>query len=139
MQAPASGRTGRSRVAVGSPGTGVYLLAHFAKSQLWHARTLLFGFFLTEACGLDARTMAVVMATSLIVNAAVTTWAGDRPRTNAGDLRRQRLAAPLTCLCFLLCCATPLLDPVLRAPWAMVTLLAFRVSYPSVTCRRTRR
>jgi len=32
---------------------------------LWHASTLLFGFFLTEICALDSRAMGAIMAGSL--------------------------------------------------------------------------
>jgi Na+/melibiose symporter-like transporter len=115
----------------------VYLLAHFAKSQLWHASTLLFGFFLTEACGMEAAMMGVVMAGSLLVNgladALIGRWWG-----GAGDggdrglrtgLRRQGWSAVVTCLFFLAFCATPLLPPAYRLGWALVSILAFRISY----------
>ena len=113
-----------------------YLLAHFAKSQLWHASTLLFGFFLTEACGLGARTMGLVMAASLAVNAvtdaAVGLWPSSMATTIVTAMRRQALAALATCLFFLLFCATPLFGMEHRPWWAMTTLIAFRIAYPFI-------
>lgn len=114
----------------------LYLLAHFAKSQLWHASTLLFGFFLTEACGMSPVTMGLVMAASLLVNgvmdgALARRAQGLKGRLHVG-LRRQALSASVTCLFFMAFCATPLLDPGQRLPWAIATILAFRVSYAFV-------
>ncbi|VXC99823.1 conserved membrane hypothetical protein [Sphingomonas sp. 8AM] len=113
-----------------------YLLAHFAKSQLWHASTLLFGFFLTEACGLDARTMSFIMAGSLVVNgvadAVVGTGWSDSDTIAASTIRCQAIAAPVTCLFFLLFCATPLLDPTVRVAWSMTALMGFRLAYPFI-------
>lgn len=117
-------------------GTASYLLAHFAKSQLWHASTLLFCFFLTETCGLDARTMGFVMAGSLMLNGLIDAivgayWNGS-VTSAAAATRRQASGAPVACLFFLLFCATPLLDAGQRVAWAMATLVAFRASYPFV-------
>lgn len=113
-----------------------YLAAHFAKSQLWHASTLLFGFFLTEACELDSRTMGLVLAASLALNAAmdaaVGLWRSSRVLTLATAARQQALAAPATCLCFLMFSATPLLDIAQRTWWTIVTLIAFRICFPFV-------
>ncbi|KQM93221.1 hypothetical protein ASE70_14065 [Sphingomonas sp. Leaf22] len=110
-----------------------YLLAHFAKSQLWHASTLLFGFFLTEACGLDARTMGFAMAGSLVLNGVLDGVVGGVSDLDVQRaIRRQAWGAPATCLFFLLFCATPFLDPAYRVAWAMTTLFAFRATYPFI-------
>lgn len=113
-----------------------YLLAHFAKSQLWHASTVLFGFFLTEACGMDAATMGAVMAGSLLVNGVMDGLIGRRARRTPGGLatglRRQGLHAGLACLFFMGFCATPLFGPDQRLPWAVATILAFRMAYACV-------
>ncbi len=113
-----------------------YLLAHFAKSQLWHASTLLFAFFLTEACGLGARSMGSIMAGSLALNGAIDAALGLRWRTRVVStveaLRLQAWGAPVTCLFFLLFCATPLIAPGFRLAWALAMLVAFRASYPSI-------
>lgn len=113
-----------------------YLLAHFAKSQLWHASTLLFGFFLSEACGLGVAAMGGIMAGSLVLNGLVDAALGLRWRmrvaSTADAVRRQAWGAPLTCLFFLLFCVTPLTMPDYRLVWALATLLGFRASYPLV-------
>ena len=114
----------------------IYLLAHFAKSQLWHVSTLLFGFFLTEACGMEPFTMGLVMAGSLLVNGVMDGALGRQAQRRNDGLRigllRQGLSASVTCLFFMAFCATPLLDPDQRLPWAIATILAFRISYAFV-------
>ncbi len=111
-----------------------YLFAHFAKSQLWHASTLLFGFFLTEACGLSMAEMSLIMAASLVLNGAVDAGIGRRWRTlvvsTVDAMRRQAWGAPVTCLFFLLVCATPFIAHDQRLGWALFMLLGFRASYP---------
>lgn len=113
-----------------------YLLAHFAKSQLWHASTLLFAFFLTEACGLSVGEMGAIMAGSLILNAGIDAVLGLRWRTTVADIadaaRLQALGAPVTGWFFVLFCGTPLLPYEYRLGWGLVTLLGFRASYPFV-------
>nr|WP_233151193.1 MFS transporter [Sphingomonas sp. BT553] len=111
-----------------------YLIAHHAKSQLWHASTLLFGFFLTEACGIDARSMGWIMATSLLLNGLVDLglggWLRDTVTHEAVARRRQAGGTTLTCAFFLLFCATPMVTIGARPAWALATLLAFRATYP---------
>lgn len=111
-----------------------YLVAHHAKSQLWHASTLLFGFFLTEACGIGARAMGWIMATSLLLNALVDlgmgAWLRGIVTDEAAARRMQARGTTLTCGFFLLFCATPLLPPEARSVWALATLLGFRATYP---------
>ena len=113
-----------------------YLVAHFAKSHLWHASMLLFGFFLTEACGLDARTMGFVMAGALACNGVIDAALGrhwSRRTIGAAEAcRLQAWGAPMACLSFLLFCATPLFASDLRLGWALATLLLFRASYPFI-------
>lgn len=114
------------------PDIGVYLLAHFAKSQLWHASTLLFGFFLTETCGLTPMAMGLVLAGSLILNGVADAMLGRHSRSLAAGLRSQPARAVITCAFFLAFCATPLLAAESRLPWALVTILGFRLSYAFV-------
>ncbi len=111
---------------------GTYLLAHFAKSQLWHASTLLFGFFLTEACGLEATAMGMVLAGSLIVNGVADAVLSRCCTSLPASLQHQRASAAVTCAFFLAFCATPLLEAGDRLVWAFVTILGFRLSYPFV-------
>ena len=129
---PCNGRMRSALAAALSP----YLLAHFAKSQLWHASTLLFGFFLTEACGLSAAAMSVVMAATLAINGVVDAALGMRWRGRmvglAGAARLQLAATPATCLFFLSFCATPLVEAEARLSWALATLLGFRLAYPFI-------
>ncbi len=113
-----------------------YLVAHFAKSQLWHASTLLFAFFLTESCRLSVGAMGGIMAGSLVLNGLVDATLGLRWRTRvvrmADALRLQAWGAPLTSLFFLLFCMAPLIQPGYRLVWALLTLLGFRASYPLI-------
>lgn len=113
-----------------------YLLAHFAKSQFWHTSGLLFAFFLTEACGMSASTMGIVLAMSLAINGLVDWQLGRYWRTSVGDtataLRLQARCAPLAALAFLLFCATPAIDADARLWWAVATLFAFRLTYPLI-------
>ncbi|MDQ1154383.1 MFS transporter [Brevundimonas sp. SORGH_AS_0993] len=114
----------------------VYLIAHYAKSQLWHASTLLFGFFLTELCGIDARSMGWIMAASLLLNAladlVMGMWGRSRITDEAHARRVQALGGPLTCAFFLLFCATPFVAADVRSAWALAMLLGFRASYPLI-------
>ncbi len=111
-----------------------YLFAHFAKSQLWHASTLLFAFFLTEACGLSTGWMGLIMAGSLVLNGMVDAALGMRWRTRvactADAVRLQLWGAPVTCLFFVLFCTTPLTQSGYRLVWALVMLMGFRATYP---------
>ncbi|MDJ0278305.1 hypothetical protein QLH51_16020 [Sphingomonas sp. 2R-10] len=113
-----------------------YLLAHFAKSQLWHASTLLFAFFLTEACGLSVGSMGWIMAGSLILNGAVDAalglWWRTKVASTADAVHLQAWGAPATCLFFLLFCATPLIASDFRLAWALTMLVCFRASYPCI-------
>ncbi len=112
----------------------VYLVAHHAKSQLWHASTLLFGFFLTEACGIDARSMGWIMAASLLLNGVIDwcvgRWLRDSVTQEMIARRLQARGTALTCGFFLLFCATPLVPTDARSAWALATLLGFRATYP---------
>ncbi len=112
-----------------------YLAAHFAKSQLWHASTLLFVFFLTERCGLAPVATGWIMGVSLLANGVADIalgrcWQDVRSARSAG--RRQAIFAPLAAGCFVLACATALLPPPLRLGWALVTILGFRMTYPLI-------
>jgi Na+/melibiose symporter-like transporter len=113
-----------------------YLVAHFAKSQLWHASTVLFAFFLTESCRLNVGAMGGIMAGSLVLNGVVDAALGLRWRTRVvridDALRLQAWGAPLTSLFFLLFCMAPLVQPEYRLVWAVMTLLGFRASYPII-------
>ncbi len=112
----------------------IYLVAHHAKSQLWHASILLFGFFLTEACGIGARSMGWIMAVSLLLNGLIDWALGARLRDRVThEIVARRLQARgtvLTCGFFLLFCATPLVPTDARWVWALATLLGFRATYP---------
>lgn len=123
----------RRRMATWFP---AYLIAHYAKSQLWHASTLLFGFFLTEICGIGARSMGWIMAASLLLNGLADllmgTWGHGRISDEAHARRVQARGGPLTCVFFLLFCGTPFIATDARSAWALVMLLGFRVTYPLI-------
>nr|WP_232318466.1 MFS transporter [Sphingomonas sp. TDK1] len=122
--------------SVPSSASGIpsYLLAHFAKSQLWHASTLLFGFFLTEISRVAPDAMGWILTASLLLNGlvdlALGKWWGQRVDSLGAAYRMQARAAPLICACFLLFCLTPLVWEAARPLWALGTLLGFRASYP---------
>ena len=113
----------------------LYLIAHFAKSQLWHASTLLFVFFLTERCGLGAMQTGWIIGISLLANAAADmvlgrTWRG---AASVGTVSRlQAVYAPLSAAFFILSCATALVAPSIRLGWALVAILGFRLTYPLI-------
>jgi Na+/melibiose symporter-like transporter len=111
-----------------------YIVAHLAKSQLWHANSLLAGFFLTETCGLRPVHMGWIVGLSLIVNALADLGLGYRWRSAGATARTtamlQARGAPLVCLFFALFCATGLMPPSIRLAWALVTLIGLRVTYP---------
>lgn len=112
-----------------------YLLAHFAKSQLWHASTLLFVFFLTERCDLAPAATGWIMGLSLLANAGADVvlgrcWRGAASARGVGAL--QALGAPLSAGFFIASCATALIAPSLQLGWALVTILGFRITYPLI-------
>lgn len=95
---------------------------------------MLFGFFLTEACGIEARAMGWIMAASLLLNALVDLVAGAAWRRRVtqvdGAGRLQARGTPLVCSFFLSFCATPLVPVDYRIIWALAMLLGFRATYP---------
>ncbi len=98
-----------------------YLCAHFAKSQLWHTSGLLFGFFLTEACGLTPLAMGWVLGLTLCVNGLADLALGTKLDGRIVDAatagRWQARAAPAVAACFLLFALTP----VVPSDWRVIT------------------
>lgn len=113
-----------------------YLMAHFGKSQLWHASVLLFAFFLTERCGLRPVDAGWIIGITLIANGIADVVLAYRCRRSLSDpqvaLRMQARFAPLGAAFYVLFCMTVLLPPSLRIGWALATILAFRLSYPFI-------
>lgn len=113
-----------------------YLAAHFCKSQIWHASTLLFAFFLTEICMIGAAAMGVILAASLALNGLIDAvlgrrWSGRRVGPDV-TLHLQVWGAAITGLFFFLFCATPMVGMAVRPFWALAMLLGFRASYPLI-------
>lgn len=110
-----------------------YLIAHSAKSLLWHSSGLLFAFFLTETCGFLPRAMGAIIAASLLVNAAAdaglgATW--QRCDRMPGKLARsQAIGAALAALFFVGFCALPFVAAGTQLPMAAMLLIAFRLSF----------
>lgn len=113
-----------------------YLIAHFGKSQLWHASVLLFAFFLTERCGLRPVDAGWIIGMTLMANGIADVALAYRRRRTLSDplvaLRMQARFAPLSAAFFVLFCMTALLPPSLRLGWALGTIVAFRLSYPFI-------
>lgn len=117
-----------------------YLLAHAGKSLLWHSSGLLFAFFLTETCGLTPRSMGLVLALSLFVNAAADLMIGadlhKHPPTWNALVREQSIAARVAALFFVLFCSTPCLPEPIRLAAALVTLTGFRLAFAWMDVRQ---
>ncbi len=110
-----------------------YLVAHSAKSLVWHSSGLLFAFFLTETCGLSPGAMGAVIALSLMVNALAdvafgTLWHRCQ-RMPFGLGRAQAVGGVLAAVSFVTFCALPFAPVVVRFPVAAVLLIAFRLSF----------
>src|ERR1700736_3975768 len=112
----------------------VYGLAHFGKSLLWHASELLFAFFLTEACGLPPHHMALILSGSLVLNAAADLVVGRylsyRVETAAAAGRTQFRAALFSVCAFCAFGCAGLVPAPARFGFAIVAIIAFRLSYP---------
>lgn len=117
-----------------------YLLAHAGKSLLWHSSGLLFAFFLTETCGLTPRSMGLVLALSLFVNAAADLMIGAdlhrHPPTWNALVRGQSIAAGIAALFFVLFCSTPCLPEPIRLAAALATLTGFRLAFAWMDVRQ---
>lgn len=115
---------------------GAYLVAHSAKSLVWHSSGLLFAFFLTETCRLPAREMGGVIALSLLVSAATDATLGaswqkhNRSPRELGAL--QAIGAAFAALFFVAFCSLPFVTPMLRLPVAAVLLIGFRLSFATL-------
>lgn len=112
----------------------VYGLAHFGKSLFWHASELLFAFFLTEACGLPPHQMALILSGSLVLNAAVDVVVGRylsyRIETASAAGRTQFRAALFSVCAFCTFGCAGLVPASARFGFAIVAIIAFRLSYP---------
>lgn len=113
-----------------------YAAAHFCKSLIWHASTLLFGFFLTETCDLRPAEMGMVLGVSLLGQAVADVVIGARLRhrvTGArAAARAQACWAPATAMFFVLFATTVLVAPPLRVAFAGGSLIAFRLTFALV-------
>jgi GPH family glycoside/pentoside/hexuronide:cation symporter len=112
----------------------VYGLAHFGKSLFWHASELLFAFFLTEACGLPPHQMALILSGSLVLNAAADVVVGRylsyRVETAVAAGRTQFRAALFSVSAFCAFGCAGLVPAPARFGFAIVSIIAFRLSYP---------
>lgn len=116
-----------------SPFLRSYYLAHFGKSLFWYLSSILFAYYLTEACGLAPATMGLVLAASLALNAVADAAIGARlaahVRHTADACRSQFTGAIAASLAILAFAATALLPESWRLAYALVTLCAFRLCY----------
>lgn len=115
-------------------GTGlVYGFAHLGKSLFWYASELLFAYFLTELVGLSSPEMGTVLAIGLVASALLDIAAGFGLRHRLTDARSagamQYVGAVLCSITLLLVFADAWLPPVARFAYAMLSGLAFRLSY----------
>jgi Na+/melibiose symporter-like transporter len=111
----------------------VYGAAHLGKSLTWYFSELLFAYFLTEFCGLEARAMGWVLAASFLFSAAVDPLVGIglgrivRSVGRASDL--QAPGALVSGLSLLLFSATGFAPAPWRFAYALATSCVFRLAY----------
>ncbi|PKP94854.1 MAG: hypothetical protein CVT77_01205 [Alphaproteobacteria bacterium HGW-Alphaproteobacteria-16] len=116
-----------------SPFLRRYYLAHFGKSLFWYLSSILFAYYLTEACGLAPATMGIVLAASLALNAVADAAIGTRlavhVRGTADACHHQFAGGVAASLAILAFAATALVPESWRLAYALVTLCGFRLCY----------
>ncbi len=109
-----------------------YGLAHGGKSLFWHSSELLFAYFLTDGCGLPAQQMGLVLGVSLVVSAVADLFVGRvlvRLRTTIQAARVQWWGTVASGAAFTVFGLAALTPHAIRFPFAMATLIFFRVLY----------
>lgn len=119
---------------VGSAFVLAYGAAHGAKSLIWHASGLMFAFFLTEAVGLSPSHAGLILALSLLLNAAMDLILGWTIRhavtTTDTAARLQAIGSVATGLTLVIFASAGLLPEPLQFGFALASILAFRCAYP---------
>lgn len=110
-----------------------YSAAHGAKSLIWHTSELLFTFFLTEAVGLAPSYVGIVLGLSLLANAAMDLalgWLVRRRVDSVEAAARMQAVGALACgPALVLFASVGFVAEVMRAPFALAGILAFRCAY----------
>lgn len=121
------------------PGVGsafflAYGAAHGAKSLIWHASGLMFAFFLTEAVGLPPSRAGLILALSLLLNAAmdlILGWLIRHAVTTTGTAARlQATGSVATGVTLVIFASVGFLPEPLQFGFALASILAFRCAYP---------
>jgi glycoside/pentoside/hexuronide:cation symporter, GPH family len=111
-----------------------YGAAHGAKSLIWHASGLMFAFFLTEAVGLPPSHAGLILALSLLLNAAMDLILGWMIRhavtTTATAARIQAMGSVATGVTLVIFASVGFLPEPLQFGFALASILAFRCAYP---------
>lgn len=111
----------------------IYGLAHFGKSLFWNTSSLIFAFFLTETVGFSPQTMGYFLSASLLFNACmdyiVGRGLGHRVRTAPAAAKAQLLGGLLAAFAFTAFCAAGFVSGRAQLPYAVVTILLFRLGY----------
>jgi GPH family glycoside/pentoside/hexuronide:cation symporter len=121
------------RMGAGTAFIVAYSAAHGAKSLIWHASELLFAFFLTEAIGLPPSYVGLMLALSLLANAAMDLalgWLIRRRVDNAAAAAQVQAMGAVACgFALLLFASIGSLPDAMRMPFALMSILAFRCAY----------
>jgi Na+/melibiose symporter-like transporter len=115
------------------PFSYVYGAAHFGKSLTWYFSELLFAYFLTEFCGLQPSTMALLLAASFIFSAIADPLIGwlivGLSRTLDQAIRLQGAGAVVSGVSVVIFSATGLVPPQVRLDYAIAASCLFRLAY----------
>lgn len=111
----------------------IYGAGHFGKSLFWQAGSLLFAFFLTEIAELPPQQMGLVLSASLIANAFLDLIIGHaisgRVQSARSAASYQFFGAVAATIGFITFSLTGIFEEAVRLPYALVTVLIFRVGY----------
>lgn len=119
---------------VGSAFLFAYGAAHGAKSLIWHASGLMFAFFLTEAVGLPPSHVGLVLALSLLLNAAMDLILGWMLRnavtTTVTAAKIQMMGSIATGVTLVIFASVGFLPEPFQFGFALASILVFRCAYP---------
>jgi Na+/melibiose symporter-like transporter len=115
--------------------TAIYGFAHLGKSLFWYTSELLFAYFLTEFVGLSVGDMGIVIASGLLVSAAIDVGVGLglnrqlRDQVSAG--KWQLIGAALCSAALMLVFLGAWLPVEWRFAYAVAAGIAFRLGFAS--------
>lgn len=111
-----------------------YGAAHGSKSLIWHTSELMFAFFLTEVVGLPPSYVGLILALSMLANAAmdlILGWLIRHVVTTTRHAARFQAMGALACgVTLVVFASTEFVPRPLQFGFAMASILAFRLAYP---------